>query len=344
MISELPISDVLKKSVAPSEPVDVRLAFARGEVPLSNLEMVSVYSLLIKDPEEKVRSSATKSLLAIPQASIIKVLGINSFPEGLLDVIAEYFSDNNAIIQQLLTHQNLSADSALALIPQLTALQVKILAGNVRLLKRSEEVVKALLASGLLSKEDLSALTDEASNGEPSSLGSDGLDEEAAETPSLQEIAREEAAKTMEVIDDSPLNDGKNIYQLIQGLSVAEKIKLATLGSAGARKLLAKDTNRSVVSAVIHSPKIREDEVLLIAQDRMMADEIISYILTRKEWLKNYPIRLALAQNPKTPMPRAIRLLETLQERDLRTLSKSRNVASVIATSALRILHRRGKN
>lgn len=348
MNSDIPISDVLKKSIAPSEPLDVRLAFAKGEVPLSNLEMLSVYSFLIMDPEEEVRSLALKSLLAIPPASIIKVLGINSFPEVLLDTIATYFKDNASIIQQLLTHPNLSPTRALELIPHLTPIQAKILAGNVRLLKRSAEVLAALIDSGLLSEEESIALS--------KSLGSKGVEErgaeaeraevveESAEKTSLDEIARAAAAKTMEVIDDSPLNDSKNIYQLIQGLSVAEKIKLATLGSAGARKLLAKDTNRSVVSAVIHSPKIREDEVLLIAQDRMMAEEVISYILTRKEWLKNYPIRLALAQNPKTPMPRAIRLLETLQEKDLRNLSKSRNVASVISTSALRILHRRGKN
>ena len=124
---------------------------------------------------------------------------------------------------------------------------------------------------------------------------------------------------------------------------MADKIKLAMLGSKGARRLLLRDTNRLVQIAVIRSPKIREDEVLPIAQDRTSTDDVIRIILNRKDWLKGYPIRLALAQNPKTPIPRALRLLETLQDRDLRIIAKSRNVPGVVSGGALRILSKRGK-
>ena len=72
-------------------------------------------------------------------------------------------------------------------------------------------------------------------------------------------------------------------------------------------------------------------------------DEVLLYVLTKKDWLRNYQVRLALSQNPKTPMPRALRLLETLQERDLRNIQKSKNVRQVIASTAMRILMRRNK-
>ena len=126
-------------------------------------------------------------------------------------------------------------------------------------------------------------------------------------------------------------------------LHTGEKIKLAYLGSKDARRLLSRDTNRVVQRAVLQSPKIREDEVLPIVQDRTVAEEILRLVIGRKDWIKNYPIRLALCQNPKTPAPRAMRLLETLQDRDLRNISKSRNVPSPISAGAIRILARRGK-
>ena len=66
--------------------------------------------------------------------------------------------------------------------------------------------------------------------------------------------------------------------------------------------------------------------------------------MERKDWLKAYPIRLALTQNPKTPVPKALRLLETLQERDVRQIAKSRNVASPVSAAAVRLLARRGKS
>jgi hypothetical protein len=149
------------------------------------------------------------------------------------------------------------------------------------------------------------------------------------------------------LLEDSPEPEdeaeAKSLYQLVQSLSIAEKIKLANLGSKGARRLLARDTNRVVQRAVLRSPKIREDEVVPIAQDRTVSEELLRIILGRKDWMKNYPLRLAIAQNPKTAVPQALRLLETLQDRDLRALSKSRNVPSPVSGGALRVLARRGK-
>jgi hypothetical protein len=70
---------------------------------------------------------------------------------------------------------------------------------------------------------------------------------------------------------------------------------------------------------------------------------VIRIILDRKDWLKNYQLRLALVQNPRTPLPKALRLLETLYDRDLRLVAKSRNVPSAVSSGALRIVSRRGK-
>jgi hypothetical protein len=172
--------------------------------------------------------------------------------------------------------------------------------------------------------------------GEEALLPLEGVDEEEVEKADISNLPDE-------LLKDMADSGSTNLYKIIGTLSIAEKIKLATLGSKGARKLLARDSNRTVVNAVIRSPKLREDEVLAIASDKVTPDEIIYFILTKKEWLKDYGLRLALAQNPKTPPQKAFRLLETLYDKDIKPISKSKNVPQIIAQTANRISQRREK-
>jgi hypothetical protein len=205
--------------------------------------------------------------------------------------------------------------------------------------------------------EPLPEAGSEPEEGAPFDAAETSGEEFSAEEPSVENAGAEEEAflspeeiEKIELPSDIPeellgdgreVSDGKNIFALVQKLSIAEKIKLATLGSKSARRILARDSNRLVVTAVVRSPKIREDEIAALAQDKAMPDDVILYILQRKDWLKNYPIRMGLCQNPKTPIPRALRLLETLSLRDLRNLSKSRNVPAAVSAGALRMLSKK---
>ena len=48
-----------------------------------------------------------------------------------------------------------------------------------------------------------------------------------------------------------------------------------------------------------------------------------------------------LVNNPKTPLPDAMRMMNFLRDKDLRDLSKSKQVSSQIATQAKRMLQRK---
>ena len=54
--------------------------------------------------------------------------------------------------------------------------------------------------------------------------------------------------------------------------------------------------------------------------------------------MRNYQIRLALAGNPKTPLVIALKQVSTLDDRDLRTIAKSKNVPQAVGAQARRIL------
>jgi hypothetical protein len=135
----------------------------------------------------------------------------------------------------------------------------------------------------------------------------------------------------------------QSLYKKVMGMSVGEKIKLATTGNKEARNLLLKDANKLVLSAVINSPKMMEDEIIKICQSRNVSDEALRLISAKKELVKKYQIKLGLATNPKTPIPIALKLLNHILEPDLRNISKSKNVPSVVSRTAIKILQDRGK-
>lgn len=143
--------------------------------------------------------------------------------------------------------------------------------------------------------------------------------------------------------EEKPQPPHESLYAKIMNMGVSEKIKLATLGNREARNLLIRDPNRMIIQAVLDSPRLTDDDVAGFAANRNLSQEVTRIIANKKEFLKNYSVQVALVQNPKTPLPSALKLLNHLRENDLRKISKSKNIPSVLARAAIRTLAARGK-
>jgi hypothetical protein len=133
-------------------------------------------------------------------------------------------------------------------------------------------------------------------------------------------------------------NDGsdsiRSLFQKIQTMSVTEKLDLARKASKEARSILIRDSNKLVQLAVVTSPKITESEILAIASNRQVNDDVLKEIAINKEWLRNYQIRLALVNNPKTPLSIAMAQVTYLNRRDLSLLAKSKGVPRPLIIAA----------
>jgi len=165
----------------------------------------------------------------------------------------------------------------------------------------------------------------------------------------LERIAREIAAEEdsilvpIELIREFDRPPGTetppaSLVVQIQGMTIAQRLKLALRGNKDARQLLVRDPNRLIRRFVLDNPRMTDGEVVAIARSRTADEELLRTIAERREWMKNYQVRLALTTNPKTPLPIAMRQVATLGERDLRQLAKSRNVPQAVATAARRLL------
>jgi len=161
--------------------------------------------------------------------------------------------------------------------------------------------------------------------------GQEEEQEEELEEKSEEEALAEEAAY-------------QSKYQLAQSMGVGDKIKIALTGDKEWRSLLIKDSNKLVNSAVVKNPRITEPEILTIAKSVIQNEEILRIICHNKEWVKNPSIRKALVLNNKTPLPVALRFMGFLTEKDLSGMAKSKNISSVLANNARRMLSNKKKS
>ena len=133
----------------------------------------------------------------------------------------------------------------------------------------------------------------------------------------------------------------QDLYHKILDMGIPERQRLAILANREARNLLIRDPNKMISLNVLKNAKINESEVLQYAQRRDLAQDIILAIAQDQKWKKNYPIKFALASNPKTPLSVSIAFMPHLHERELKLLSRDKNVSSVLRRRAEEILHKR---
>jgi len=143
--------------------------------------------------------------------------------------------------------------------------------------------------------------------------------------------------------DDSHVSDELrgNISKIISKMTMGEKIKLAYKGNKAVREVLIKDTNKVIAAAVVKSGRLTDNEVVSIASNRAVAEDVIRELARVKENLRMYPVKVALCSNPKTPVPVSMKLLSSLHLSDLKVLARNRNVSSAIFTAANKLFKQR---
>ncbi|MBW2260998.1 MAG: hypothetical protein JRG91_03415 [Deltaproteobacteria bacterium] len=134
--------------------------------------------------------------------------------------------------------------------------------------------------------------------------------------------------------------DNLSLNFQISSLSVPQKIRLALLGNAAHRALLVTDSNKLVAMAAVKSPTCTDQEIMRFATNRSVPEDVIRYIASRREWMRNYFVKVSLVNNPKTPLPTAMSLLTHLRKNDLRSMMRNKNVPTGLTAAARNIIKR----
>jgi hypothetical protein len=84
------------------------------------------------------------------------------------------------------------------------------------------------------------------------------------------------------------------------------------------------DTSPRVVRALLGNKYLTEDDVLVMANRKNLPADILETIAKDKRWTGGYPVRLALAKNPKTPLAVSLSVARRLRLFDLAEISRNR--------------------
>lgn len=353
-----------RRAVDPASPTPARMMAARGMAPMQPRELVTAQFALTFDADDKVRESAEKSLANLDPRIANAVLGDAQLSPHVLEYLAAALAYRDAEIERILLNPA-TPDRAYVHVAELCSEHVvEIIANNQARLLKAPEIARALTRNPHARKATVdrvidflvrnSIILDDAIEFERALLRLTGEERmrmaDAVDLPKefLEGYGSDDEEGEQKLIEDegesTDEDEGKkkSLEMLLRTMSTGQKVAFATKGNKSVRKRLMTDANRVVALAAITSPAITETEIAEAARSRVVHGDVIQYISNQKDFTKNYQIRLALVQNPKTPVPKAMAFVNSLQKRDIKQLAVNKSVPSPIRTLAMKMKKSQG--
>ena len=302
-------------------------ATATGSGGLEPNDQLTVLFVLCYDRDAEVATAARSSLKAYPLKLVLSGLG-KKLNVAVLKKLARMHKGNGAVLTGVALNEGADGPLLETLAETGPLEVITILAEDPSTLARYPSIAGAVLKNPNATGEIIEALS-------PKSPEAGGEEAPAADT----EAAAPEAAASSDAAEPDP--DDEEEVKKIEDMSVGEKIKLALTGDKSIRSLFITHSNKMISTAVIKNPRLTIEEVVKVANSKTTPDEILRLIAAKKEWLKNYNVRIAMIMNAKTPLPVSLRMLDNLNIRDLEKVAKSRYIPHVLSGAADRLLSRK---
>ncbi|MFC1850655.1 hypothetical protein ACFL27_10725 [candidate division CSSED10-310 bacterium] len=119
-----------------------------------------------------------------------------------------------------------------------------------------------------------------------------------------------------------------------------EKMALAKEAVGPLLTMLLNDPDDRVVRVALQNTRLRENDVVIMANRRDISSKIIAEI-SKSRWLNRYPIKVAIAHNRQTPIPLAIKIIGELFQQDLQEIMKNPTLPTSTRMNARVILKKR---
>jgi hypothetical protein len=120
-----------------------------------------------------------------------------------------------------------------------------------------------------------------------------------------------------QVAEGTPVAEA-DLHEIIEIARRAQGIQLENLLHHRAREVLV---------ALLENPRLREQHLSILLNRRDLSREIVSVIAQNQQWMKSYPLKVAVLRHPKTPRHLALRLLKFIYPFDLLVIGKAPGVS-----------------
>jgi hypothetical protein len=101
-----------------------------------------------------------------------------------------------------------------------------------------------------------------------------------------------------------------------------KRIELAMVADGEEIAQYVHDPSTKVIRALLGNRHLTEEEVLIIASRKNIPANILETIAKDKRWAESYPVRLALARNPKSPLSISLSIARYLRLFDLEEIAR----------------------
>ena len=308
----------------------VRLAAARGALPMSGHNLVTVLFVFYHGENQELKEEALGTFQTLPAQILLAALSQEELHPSIIDLIVKLRYQDTVVMRSALSHRMIGIKSLLFLAENSSGDILDMLSHNDEILRKTD-VLRTTIINNIHADKVMKlrlGWVEPISEPEPESV-----------TETQSEAQTSVAEDDADSVDDEELEEESlSKYQQIQEMLVADKIKMALTGDKEWRTLLIRESNKQVNTAVLRNPRISEGEVLTIAKNRSSSDELIRIILLNRDWVKLYDMKKALIIHPRTPLQAAMRFMTFLSEKDIKELAKSRDVGQAIVNNARRML------
>lgn len=362
-ISTLPAP--VQRVVGPGAPPPIRMMAARGAVPgLKPEQIATVVAIFARQElahiDAPVREAAEATLAKLPPPIRDGALNSPEVPPGVLDLFATLYSEDDGALERILMNPSTPIDTVKRIARTGSEMITEMVATNEQRLLEHPLIIESLYMNKKTRMSTADRVLELAvRNGKTLNIPAfkeaaeailDELITEPGEEPTPDDIVFAEAQAHAEQLEregiaaDAVIEDdeGKEIIvekakpleQRIRDMTVSQKVRAATLGTAAARSILVRDRNRIVACAVVRSPLLQEGEAASIAASRAVSEDVLRIIANNGDLVKSHVIKFNLVANPRTPIGTAMRLIGHLRSDELKKLAKSKNVSGQIAKMA----------
>jgi len=342
----------LRKHIDPTSPKPLRGMAAKGLVPMGPSQLSTSLFILAFDDDSEIAAQARATVAGLPDRILAVALRDNGLEPQTLDFLAEALADKEPYLEFICLNTTTADETISRIAARASAKLSDTISQNQLRLLRHEPILRALLANAGATQSTRDSVADFAVRSGVNLPDVPALveahrrifgDAPPPDVPTAAEVAEEFNVAEGDGDDQPPMEEPKrrNLTQRVMIMTVSQKIKLAMLGNKEARTILLRDSNKLVAMAAIQSPRITEGEVNMMAGNKVAQEDVLRYVYNSRDWLKFYAIKLALVKNPKVPLGIAMKFMGTLQEVDVRELSRSKSVPGTIVNTARQMLAKR---
>jgi hypothetical protein len=341
----MPQSDFLKAFLTGTPATQIRMAAARGVLPLPADEMLQILVHLLGDADSAVAAQAGQTLQTWPEESVVTQLKSPACASPVMDYFAAH-PTSSSMLEAIILNSSAQGPTIALLASRVPEhLLEAVLYNRVRLLE-TPQILTALKQNPNITARVLAQVQEIETEFFGDKKSEYLLEEAEEEIPEeeVQQLLESELTDEDLSLEGLPIDPDEREGALLDRISkmpVPNRIKAAMVGPPEVRSLLIRDTNRQVSRSVLKSPKITDREIETFAAMRSVSEDILREIGTNRVWSKNYIVKQNLVKNPKTPLTLAQRLIPHLHTKELTKLSRDRTISEDIRRGAARTLAQR---